>query len=88
MGRIEAIETLYYNYHKLAPEYGDMEDTIKANQKMWEFLRKSGFCDSKDTEMELEEAITPLLSANEKQGFINGFMYASLLMGGNCNACK
>ncbi len=82
MNRTKAIEALYYNYHTLNPEYSDTQETIEANKKMWEFFKKRGFCESKDMAIELEEIITPLLSANEKQGFINGFIYATLLMGG------
>lgn len=67
------LEKLYYNMDKLSNKWGDMEETKDAQYAMERAIGAKVY-------EKAETEINCCLSANEKQGFIQGFQYAVSLL--------
>ena len=71
------LEKLFYYYNAEVGK-NDFKETKEASENVWNYLKEKE--KEKSSYLDAEEKIIALASANEKQGFINGFQYAVTLL--------
>lgn len=87
---MDRIEQIYYNFNILSDNLPDLPEIKEKEAELWTYMDHRNFFGNagiSKTKLELEGLVIALASANEKQGFIRGFQYATELLSSK-RGCK
>lgn len=87
---MDKIEQIYYNFNILSDSLPDLPEIKEKEAELWTYMGHRNFFGNagiSKTKLELEGLVIALASANEKQGFIRGFQYATELLSSK-RGCK